>query len=214
MSKPIEQQELPAAVSTPGAEGANYHPEEADAKNGGAEPSMLRGIVRGAMAAIAVLVIAVGCLAFVVPRFIDAVPLAVLSGSMEPVYSPGDLVISKSVPPEEIAVNDVVTFQPESGNPMLITHRVIAKSLGADGIASFTTQGDANGAADEPILPEQVKGKVIYSLPYLGYVTTALDPGAKAVIAALIGAGLVGYAVFMVVSSTAGKVRRTKTHVP
>ncbi|WP_051299121.1 signal peptidase I [Arthrobacter castelli] len=166
---------------------------------------MLHGVFRGMLFAVAVLIIAVCAAGFVVPRFINAVPLAVLTGSMEPTYSPGDLVVSQQVDAADVEIGDVVTFQPESGDPTLVTHRVIAKTVGAEG-TTITTQGDANGAADEPLVPEQVKGEVIYSVPYLGHVSAALDAGTKSLLAAGAGVVLIGYAIFTVVG--AGRRRR------
>ena len=82
----------------------------------------------------------------------------VLSGSMEPAMSVGDLIIvSESAPYTE---GDVVVFQ--SGN-MLVVHRVTA----IDG-DSVTTQGDANNTADAPVPKDAVKGKVIATLPKIG----------------------------------------------
>ncbi|GAB3267812.1 S24/S26 family peptidase [Arthrobacter pigmenti] len=190
-------------------------PTDGERPNEGAERSegepkqrgILYGMFRGMALALAVLIIAVCAAGFVVPRFINAVPLAVLTGSMEPVYSPGDLVISQKVDAADIEIGDVVTFQPESGDPTLVTHRVIAKTIGGEGAATITTQGDANGAADEPIVAEQVKGEVIYSVPYLGHLSAALDAGTKSMLAAGIGVILIGYAVYTM-SSTAVQRRR------
>ncbi|MBR7539807.1 S26 family signal peptidase, partial [Mycobacterium tuberculosis] len=66
------------------------------------------------------LVVAVG----VVPKVMNGAALTVLTGSMEPTYEPGDIVVS--VPQEQYRIGDPVTFQPRSGDPMLITHRIVA----------------------------------------------------------------------------------------
>lgn len=179
--------------------------------DGRKQHGMLYGIFRGMAFAVAVLIIAVCAAGFVVPRFINAVPLAVLTGSMEPTYSPGDLVISQKVDAADVEIGDVVTFQPESGDPTLVTHRVIAKTVGADG-ATVTTQGDANGAPDEPLVAEQIKGEVIYSVPYVGHLSAALDAGTKSLLAAGIGVVLIGYAIYTM-SSTAAQRRRRETDV-
>ncbi|WP_258142395.1 signal peptidase I [Arthrobacter sp. MYb227] len=112
----------------------------------------------------------------VLPRVIGAVPLAVLSGSMEPRFSAGDLVISQPVDPAQISIGDIVTFQPEANNPALVTHRVVSKFVGEGGAIGFTTRGDANGVDDEPIIGAQVRGKVLYTLPWVGHVVNALNP--------------------------------------
>lgn len=140
------------------------------------------------------LVMLAGALALVaVPKALDAVPLTVLTGSMEPTYMPGDVVISQKMsdPATQIRVGDVVTFQPKSDDPMLITHRVIDKRLGGIGV-QFVTQGDNNSAVDEPIAPEQIMGKVRYSVPKVGHlkqaVTDVIEPRA-----AILGAGALAF---------------------
>ena len=84
----------------------------------------------------------------------------VLSGSMEPSYSKGDLIVIKET--DDYGVNDVVVFQ--DGNS-LVVHRIIS----IDG-ETITTKGDANNTADEPINVSAVKGKVLFWIPYAGSV--------------------------------------------
>jgi signal peptidase len=130
----------------------------------------------------------------VVPRLIGAVPLTVVSGSMEPSISPGDLVVVRPVDAAQIAMGDVITFQPESDNPALVTHRVIGVTLGAEGVSGFVTQGDANNAADTPIVADQVKGRVAYTVPLVGWVTN-LSWGPQ-----VVGVGAVGLLVYGLVT--------------
>ena len=107
----------------------------------------------------------------VVPKASDARPLTVLSGSMEPTYDIGDVVIVRSVDTDELVVGDVITFQAVSGEAGLTTHRIVGVTLGSEG-RSFVTQGDNNDAPDpHPVLPEQVRGAVWYSVPLVGYVS-------------------------------------------
>ena len=84
----------------------------------------------------------------------------VLSGSMEPAISTGDLIIVKET--TDFAVDDVVVYQ--DGN-MLVTHRIIA----IDGTA-VTTQGDANNVADSAVDITALKGTVIATLPGVGNI--------------------------------------------
>jgi signal peptidase len=134
----------------------------------------------------------------VVPRVIGAVPLTVLTGSMQPTYNPGDLVVVRPVAAEAIAVGDVVTFQPTSDDPTLVTHRVIEVRTGAAGaVSGFVTQGDANSAVDAPIVPDQVMGRVVYAVPLIGHLTHATLGPQLAMVAgvALLGYGLAAVAV-------------------
>lgn len=82
----------------------------------------------------------------------------VLSGSMEPEFSEGDLIIVKET--DHYSENDIVVFQ--DGNT-LVVHRII----NIEGEA-ITTKGDANQTADEPIDVSAVKGKVLFWIPFAG----------------------------------------------
>lgn len=104
----------------------------------------------------------------IVPKLMGGTGLTILTGSMEPKIHPGDVVVIKPVDFKDLNVGDIITFQPKSGDPMLITHRIVAKSSG--GVNRITTRGDANGASDNPIKPEQIKGKFQYRVPWVGHV--------------------------------------------
>ena len=147
------------------------------------------------------LVVAVG----VVPKVMNGAALTVLTGSMEPTYEPGDIVVS--VPQEQYRIGDPVTFQPRSGDPMLITHRIVAVTDTDEG-RTFVTRGDANGSDDAPIVEAQVMGKVLYSIPKLGYVQQAVG-GNTGLLVAGIGVLLIAYAAFAVVSAAAARRRKT-----
>ena len=88
----------------------------------------------------------------------------VLSDSMEPEFSEGDLIIVNET--DTYGVNDIVVFQ--DGNS-LVVHRII----NIDG-ETITTKGDANNTADEPINVSAVKGKVLFWIPYVGNVVGLL----------------------------------------
>ena len=97
--------------------------------------------------------------------------LTVLSGSMEPNIHVGDIVVSAKVDPDDIKIDDVITFHynndPEKDR--FITHRVINISEREYGIR-FITKGDANEEGDvRPVLPSEVIGRVAVVLPYMGY---------------------------------------------
>jgi signal peptidase len=166
-----------------------------------------RAIIRGVGWALIVfigLMIAVGG---VLPRAIGAVPLTILTGSMQPAYAPGDLVVSKPVDPATLRTGDVITFQPVSDDPALVTHRVVGFAFG-DGMTKIVTKGDANGVRDAPIVPAQVKGKVVYSVPYLGYVSHAVGDLGGAWLAPVIGLGLVVYAGIRLLRAATARPRR------
>jgi signal peptidase len=107
--------------------------------------------------------------ALVVPFVVFAVPqtvgadhgFVVLSGSMEPAISPGDVVIVASGP---VAVGDVITYR--TGNEVPTTHRIVEEVDGA-----YRTKGDANENADAGLVdPSQILGSVVVVIPLIGYV--------------------------------------------
>lgn len=88
----------------------------------------------------------------------------VLSGSMEPEFSEGDLILVKEA--EDLAVNDIVVFEDGSS---LVVHRIV--ELQGDQI---TTKGDANDTEDKPVPVSKVKGKVLCWIPYAGAIVSLL----------------------------------------
>ena len=51
-----------------------------------------------------------------------------------------------------------------------MTHRVVEILRNDDGTPAFRTRGDANEEVDRHVVPLwAVKGKVVFSLPYVGY---------------------------------------------
>lgn len=101
----------------------------------------------------------------------DAVPMpfgigsaVVLSGSMEPEISVGDLLMIYES--KNYEVGDVVVYQ--SGR-IAVTHRIV--SISGDEVI---TRGDANNAEDEPITLERIKGKVVMIIPCVGYLVNII----------------------------------------
>ena len=94
---------------------------------------------------------------------------AVLSGSMEPELGVGGLVVFKPVDGRDIVAGDVISFKiPGIDTP--ICHRVIDRQETADG-PLFQTMGDANEEPDINLIrAEDVNGKAVFYLPYVGYL--------------------------------------------
>lgn len=147
-------------------------------------------------------------LGFLIPKVGGGTPYAVLTGSMAPTYPAGSMVVVKPVDPGTLRVGDVITFQLVSGEPTVATHRVVSVQHRLDGELRFETQGDANSEPDADLrLPEQIRGEVWYSVPYMGHVTVLFGSqrGALTTVAAL---GLLGYAAWMFIG--ARRDRRAK----
>ena len=91
---------------------------------------------------------------------------SVLSGSMEPAYPTGALLITRPIRAEQIRQGTVLTFR--SGEA-IVTHRVTAVERRETGFV-FRTKGDANTIEDgAPVGEAQVLGTPVLCLPGLGY---------------------------------------------
>ena len=88
----------------------------------------------------------------------------VLSGSMEPTFATGDLIVVKAR--EDYSVDDIVVYQNGS---MLVVHRIME----IDG-ETVITRGDANNVDDAPIGKSTIKGGVIGHIPYAGRLVQVL----------------------------------------
>jgi len=101
-------------------------------------------------------------------------PSTVAGGSMSPALRLGDVAIASKVTPDVIGERDIIVFQ--QGETRVI-HRVV-DIQGSGDSKQFITKGDANSVPDAaPVSPEQVKGKVIFALPKVGWVTLILRSG-------------------------------------
>lgn len=85
----------------------------------------------------------------------------VISGSMHDTIEVNDMVLTHSQ--KEYQIDDIITFKK---NDYLVTHRIV--DIRGD---AFITQGDANNSVDEDVVvKEEIVGKVIMIIPYVGYV--------------------------------------------
>ena len=130
----------------------------------------------------ATVVVAVALLGLLMVAAVYAVPqlvggdrsYVVMSGSMEPDISAGDVIVVESVDIAEIRLDDVVTF--DRGERFPTTHRVV-EIEGTGSEARLVTQGDANEDADPEFIGEaQLVGRVqsvggyLVVIPAFGHV--------------------------------------------
>jgi signal peptidase I len=95
--------------------------------------------------------------------FLGWSPTLVTSGSMEPLVTPGDVVMVRPVAVDELTANTVVLFERAEGERVL--HRIVEQL--PDG--TFGTQGDANSVPDSEVLTaEQVRGAAVLAVPWVG----------------------------------------------
>ena len=113
----------------------------------------------------------------------------VASGSMIPELEIYDVLIVQGHEPfEDLEIGDIIVFDRPSDHNRVIVHRVV--SIIDDDPKTLRTQGDANPASipgtDFPITEEEYIGKVVYTLPQVGYVTQLLKPPINYVIIAVV----------------------------
>jgi signal peptidase I len=110
---------------------------------------------------------------------VDQPIMTVVSSSMWPKLSRGDIVFVKKTTVAEIKVGSVIVFRHEQG---LAVHRVISLDEW-----NITTKGDANPVADTPILYSDVVGRVpaigtwLLKIPWMGNLSLLANPSGGAV---------------------------------
>jgi signal peptidase len=150
----------------------------------------------------------------VLPRLGGGTAYAVLTGSMRPSMPPGTLVVVRPADPEDLAIGDVVTYQRRSGEPTVVTHRIVAIAIKADGERTFRTQGDANDGVDlVPVRSVQIRGRLWYSVPRLGYLNRYVNGDQRELATLVVAAGLGVYALAMF-GETVRDRRRARRRAP
>lgn len=183
-----------------------------DERKSGRTRELIGVLVNGLSLGVLLLVVALGTATIIVPAVVGGMPLSILTGSMRPTYPPGTLVVIKPTEVEDIAIGDVITFQLDSGQPTLVTHRVIERSVdSASGEVRFTTQGDANNTPDpEQVQPVQVRGTVWYAIPYLGWANQAIDGDTRSWAIPALAAALFAYATWTFGSGLRERARKRR----
>lgn len=108
----------------------------------------------------------------------------IVSGSMEPKYSVGDLIYVKEVDPATVRPGDVITFVLNE-DLVVATHRVTRIDSEKQ---HFYTKGDANETEDgSPVHFKNLIGVPQFAIPGLGYVSDFIQhsPGMYITIAAV-----------------------------
>jgi signal peptidase len=110
------------------------------------------------------------------PRFFGYSSFVVYGGSMEPGIPKGSVAVAKPLPPSSVQPGDVIVYR-LSGSALPTLHRVLTVEE-VDGVINVTTKGDANQTIDpETIQLTGTGSKVVYAVPYLGYILHAHNAG-------------------------------------
>lgn len=140
---------------------------------------------------VVILLVAGAFVASAVPQLVGAdSSYVVQSDSMSPTIDAGAVVFVSDASPGAVSEGDVITYERTvDGEFRRVTHRVVeVRDSGGD--RQFVTKGDANEDPDpRPVSAGQVTGRVMFSLPLIGYVVafagTQLGLAALVVIPAL-----------------------------
>ena len=96
----------------------------------------------------------------------------VISGSMEPKYKIGDVLVAVETEPEDVKVGDVISYLGNKGSfaDKVITHQVIKIEKGSDGKYYYHSKGLANAIEDPIVGQDQLYGVVKYKVKTLSLV--------------------------------------------
>jgi signal peptidase len=93
-------------------------------------------------------------------------PTAIVSNSMKPDISRGDIVLIRKVDPNTLNEQDVVLYAMDQ---IQVFHRIIDIKY-VQGVRNYTVKGDNNQYQDPKlVLGEQILGKHIATIPYIGW---------------------------------------------
>lgn len=121
-------------------------------------------------------------------RLVGLQAFTVLSGSMEPNYHVGSIIYVKKVEPTALQAGDVISFM--LNEKTVATHRIVevVPDEKDPSVLRFRTKGDNNAIVDNELVHyKNVLGKVVGTIPYLGYVSDFVQhpPGTYVVVAVM-----------------------------
>jgi signal peptidase len=174
-------------------------------------PQLAQQIAHGALllfvtlAATCFLALAIG------PRMGWYRPLTVLSGSMRPTFSPGDLIVVRPEAMRDVRAGQVISFRVPTGAHQVETHRVVELVRGGDH-PIVKTQGDANNRRDPWVA--ELRGATVWRqtvvVPKAGYVIHGLRSPMLRIAAVIVAPALL--ALLLLLELWAPAIRRTGQH--
>ena len=126
----------------------------------------------------------------------------IISGSMMPELEIGDIVVVKTVLPEDLNVGDLISYRK---GQVIVTHRITKILDSSDNKKEFITKGDSNNVEDSgKVFENALEGKVIKKIPKLGNLAIILKN--KIIIIAII----VLYYIYLVFSQAKQKKKNIR----
>ena len=135
------------------------------------DSSLLKKIWGGLSTALVILVVILAML-LAGARLLGLQVYTVLSGSMEPNYHVGSIIYVKKVDPATLKIGDAISFLISENTAA--THRIVEVLPDETNpqVIRFRTKGDNNETEDtNPVHCNNVLGKVVGTIPLLGYVS-------------------------------------------
>ncbi len=115
--------------------------------------------------------------------------LVVQSGSMEPTIQTGAIVVVK--PMQDYQIGDIITFSNPNDRNESITHRIYDMKIN-QGVPVYITKGDANEDPDSwEILKKDVIGKMLLTVPFLGYAVDFVKTPLGFALIVIVPAGII-----------------------
>jgi signal peptidase I len=119
--------------------------------------------------------------------------MSVLTGSMQPTYPVGSLLVIGQIDGSDVEPGMAVVFEDPREPGRLVAHRVVSVADGAT--LSFVTQGDANASRDpSPVPARMIRGRVLWSVTHLGTAMEWLQWPRSFLVLVLLPLGLLGVA--------------------
>ena len=105
-----------------------------------------------------------------VPSVGGVFPMIILTDSMEPEFSSGDLIICHTIDAQDVKEGDIICFYDPAGNgTTTVTHRVSKITTDDSGALAWETKGDANNTEDSTLVPaKNLVGIYQKTIPGLG----------------------------------------------
>lgn len=127
------------------------------------------------------------------------------TGSMEPTYPVGSVLVVQPVDASEVRVGMAIVFEDPEQQRRLVGHRVIEVLPATP--PQFRTQGDANNVADAfPVPGRYVRGRVRWQISHAGMLLSWLDWPGNALV-------LIGLPTLLLITGEVGARRRRRLRV-
>ena len=113
------------------------------------------------------------CIPFTIPKAFGLSIYEVITDSMTPKYPVGSVIYVEKAQPEDIKVDDVITFSIGTDTSQVMTHRVVAIDSENH---TFTTKGDANKDVDvSPVAFQRLLGKPMCCIKHMGFLVQLFE---------------------------------------